>query len=92
MDKPRTFCRADIASAFRQDELERRAQRRLQLLKLWENEAALLKEELSPEDWHANRTAIANIEAQNTLYRLQTEASLGYWKRLWYAVCGKVVL
>ena len=82
---------AFIAAFFRKAELERRRDRRNHLLALWESEAKLLKEELDPAAYHAHRSAIADIQAQELIYQQQTEVSLGYWKRLWYALINKKI-
>ena len=79
---------AQIANFFREQELIRRRERIARL----QNELALEKEPLNEFDKEvdvAARKALArraySFEAQVNEYRI------GYWRRLWLAICGRAV-
>lgn len=73
----------ELQQMFRQQELQRRATRRLHLL----NEAKLEQEELDPEAKAADAASKASLIRQQLAY--EKETSPGYWTRLWYAILGR---
>lgn len=77
---------AQIGAMHRKLELENRARRRLILMAQVKNEAALLNEELDEVGRLAHETALDMIR-QQTL-DMMTDSEPGYWRRLWWAICG----
>jgi hypothetical protein len=73
----------EIASAFRAQELQRRAGRKQRLM----NELALDNEQLTEQDRAADLEAKRRLK--ESALRLEKEISPSYWKRLWAALLGR---
>jgi hypothetical protein len=74
-----------LRMAFRLQELQRRSARRQILL----NELELSAEPLSSDAQEAHKMAVKALCKAEQAYRKEISAEVGYWRRLWAAVCGR---